>query len=395
MVRPFDRRGSLILESLATHSIDEIVAAFDGVLTRAQITAFLDERRREGLLDDGLRLEADLVPDRSLPDLLSAPLRVYYSVTGACNLRCLHCVSGPRPASIRESELTLDDIMRLFDEMAMLGVFEVNVGGGEPFARPDIADLLREGSLKGLAMSVTTNGLLLTREKARLLAEIPLRCLAVSLDGASRATHEAIRGKGTFDGALEAIRIAKEETGHRVILQFTMMKHNLHELEAIFELAEQSAADALGVAVLRPAGTALSHPNLWVSGEEFALSVRRLHDLSRDFPMQVHLPITLAPDYPRRLYRGFGCGAARLNCHLDAMGRYSPCNYFEESGVAGSLQSVWLEGPAFRRLRELEGNDECLRCPHYDNCRGFCRASALAQAGDLNAPDTLCVHLLA
>ena len=97
-----------------------------------------------------------------------ASLRV--SVTDRCNMRCRYCMPEDEYVWLpRESILTFEEIARLAQVFAGLGVHKVRLTGGEPLLRQDLATLVemitRVGGLTDLAL--TTNGLLLAKQ-ARL-----------------------------------------------------------------------------------------------------------------------------------------------------------------------------------------------------------------------------------
>ena len=71
---------------------------------------------------------------------LRAPVNVTWEMTLKCNLRCKHCLS----ASGKEApqELSFGECCRTIDRLAAMKVFQVNIGGGEPFIRDDFLDLL-------------------------------------------------------------------------------------------------------------------------------------------------------------------------------------------------------------------------------------------------------------
>lgn len=70
-------------------------------------------------------------------------------------------------------------------------------GGGEPLTRPDLLDILEYGKNKQLAVSVVSNGLLLTKEYIEQLNTKNLDTFWISLDGLER-NHELLIGKGTY-----------------------------------------------------------------------------------------------------------------------------------------------------------------------------------------------------
>ena len=95
---------------------------------------------------------------------LSAPVNVTWEITQRCNMHCVHCLSDAGPAA--EDELSTQECRDLVDQMAALNVFQVNVGGGEPFVREDFLDLVSYAHAKGLVTCVSTNGMLIDQTLA-------------------------------------------------------------------------------------------------------------------------------------------------------------------------------------------------------------------------------------
>mgnify|MGYP003654875790 CR=1 FL=1 len=93
-------------------------------------SSFLATLQREGILDPSGRLAARLVPDRSHPDQLSAPLTVYLGATEGCNLACSHCQADSAPGALRPVERELMEA--LFREQHELGAMQVHVTGSRP-----------------------------------------------------------------------------------------------------------------------------------------------------------------------------------------------------------------------------------------------------------------------
>ena len=127
---------------------------------------------------------------------MSAPLKISMNITKKCNLRCKQCFSSS--GVIQNVELTTDDLKKLFDDMNKYGTFFICIGGGEPFTRPDLFEILEYGKSKQLAISVVSNGLLINEETIEKLNDCLLDTLWISLDGL-KENHESLRGVGTFD----------------------------------------------------------------------------------------------------------------------------------------------------------------------------------------------------
>lgn len=106
------------------------------------------------------------------------------SVTDRCNLRCAYCMPADHVHWIpREDLLSRDEILRVVEAGAKIGLRKIRLTGGEPLVRPDIVELVGEiASLDGIEeVSLTTNGMLLEKLAPRL-AQAGLRRVNVSLD---------------------------------------------------------------------------------------------------------------------------------------------------------------------------------------------------------------------
>ena len=137
-------------------------------------------------------------------DALGRPLRdLRISVTDRCNFRCTYCmpreIYGPDFAFLPHAQLlTFEEIARLGRLFAVLGVEKIRLTGGEPLVRRDLELLV--GMLSAIDgiddLALTTNGALLTPEKARRLKEAGLQRVTISLDSLDDEVFRAINGVG-------------------------------------------------------------------------------------------------------------------------------------------------------------------------------------------------------
>ncbi len=150
---------------------------------------------------------------------------VWFQVAGTiCNLRCHHCFISCSPENDSFRFLSLETCVRYLEESKTLGAKEYYFTGGEPFANPQMCDIL-EATLRYGPATVLTNatlfrdGTLDRMEALRRDASYPLE-LRVSLDGHSAEMNDPIRGEGTFDRTMEGIRKLVER-GFRPIITIT------------------------------------------------------------------------------------------------------------------------------------------------------------------------------
>ena len=133
-------------------------------------------------------------------DTLNRPLHdLRISVTDRCNFRCTYCmpkeVFGRDYAFLpRDQLLSFEEITRLTRLFVGLGVEKVRLTGGEPLLRRDFEKLV--GMLAGIDglndIAMTTNGSLLTPERARALKSAGLNRITVSLDSLDDATFRSM-----------------------------------------------------------------------------------------------------------------------------------------------------------------------------------------------------------
>jgi MoaA/NifB/PqqE/SkfB family radical SAM enzyme len=167
---------------------------------------------------------------------IKTPLIVGWAVTHACNRACSYCARFKRD----EREMTKDEALRLVDEMAAGGVRRMTLTGGEPLMRKDLGEIIHRAVDRGIAVKVNSNGGLVANRLADLA---PIAALTLSVDGPA-PVHDALRGPGAFDEAIEAAEAARQA---RIPLSFAAVinARNITSLNFILDLAGKHQARAL------------------------------------------------------------------------------------------------------------------------------------------------------
>lgn len=159
---------------------------------------------------------------------------VVWNCTRRCNLKCIHCYAQSRDIEYK-GELTTEEGKALIDDLASFGAPVILFSGGEPLMRKDLPTLAHYAKEKGMRAVISTNGTLISKEKAKVLKEIGLSYVGVSLDGMEE-TNDKFRGeKGAFKNAIKGIRNCLGE-GIKVGLRFTINKRNAQDIPDIFDL---------------------------------------------------------------------------------------------------------------------------------------------------------------
>ncbi|NTW76983.1 MAG: 12,18-didecarboxysiroheme deacetylase [Syntrophaceae bacterium] len=168
---------------------------------------------------------------------------VVWNMTRRCNLKCIHCYSNSADHDYPD-ELTTEEGKKLIADLAAFGSPVMLFSGGEPLMRQDLFELAQYATDKGMRAVISTNGTLITEEVAAKLKEIGLSYVGVSLDGLEK-THDRFRGKkGAFAAAIEGIRNCRK-AGVKVGIRFTVNKHNLPDVPAMFELLRKEKIERM------------------------------------------------------------------------------------------------------------------------------------------------------
>lgn len=321
---------------------------------------------------------------------LRAPVNVTWEITMRCNLNCVHCLSDS--GNVDPQELSSDECKRLIDQLSSLKVFQVNIGGGEPFIRKDFLDLLHYSHEKGLVTCVSTNGLVIDSALAARLSKFNMLYLQLSLDGATAEINDPIRGEGTYSRILEAASHLKQ---NQVPFSFNtvLTRLNYHQLDDLRELAAGFGSE-LRVSRFRPSGrgkdsrkllSPLSHQL-----EAFA-DWLEAHDLVRTGDSF----FCLTSENRRR--KGLDmCGAAKMTCCISPSGEVYPCAFLQEVPFsAGNVRDkgfkeMWDHSPVFYQMRNLDVA-ACKSCLRFESCRGGCPAMAYHTYQNINLPDPECL----
>ncbi len=253
---------------------------------------------------------------------------IIFSVTARCNLKCIMC---DIPAS-RGVELPTGVLFSALEDAAALGASTAVFSGGEPLLRRDIFELAEFSRKLGLNACLTSNGCLIDEEAAGRIADSGVNVVNVSLEG-DRQVHERLRGAGTYDKALLALRLLRAR-GVETTIASTVSRYNYSSLEHIVELAGETGATTLK---FQPFSRIFVSPGRNCS--EFLLGeveagiamdiLRNIHKLCGQRGISVN-PLPYLERIPAYLSRGIGgsaasCRALFSSCPVDSSGKVFPC----------------------------------------------------------------------
>ena len=166
----------------------------------------------------------------------SKPLTLLLLVNKGCNLRCSFC-------DLWEGKelVPVDKAVRLFDEARAIGTRTVVLTGGEPLLHPGLFTMVRAAKDRGMGVNVTTNGTLVERHYAALLAS-GVDSLSFSIDGLPE-THDRLRGqKGAHRRTWHALLKTLHDRKIGANVYFVVTNQNVRELVAVWEEVRRAGA---------------------------------------------------------------------------------------------------------------------------------------------------------
>ncbi len=356
----------------------------------------------------------------------TSPMRIlrmlFWETTVRCNLACAHC----RRLESNEAgvaDLSTDQGEALIDELAELGRRQPQMpvlvfSGGEPFCRRDLFTLMERARQQGIILALATNGTTINREKAQQIRDSGVARVSVSLDGATAEVHDRMRQiPGAFDRALEGIRHL-HDAGVPFQINVTLTKQNVHQLEAVYELAKSLGAVAVHIFMLVPVGCGQV-----LAGTDM-LSPQQYEQIMRDICAlesrgEIQIKVTCGPHYERikrqsvrsapvRAYQetphgvttnphpqSKGCLAGLGVLFVSHRGDVYPCGYLPVNCgniLEKRLIEIWDSSGDLARMRDvaaLEG--KCGVCEYKQVCGG-CRARAFGMTGNYMGEEPFCAY---
>lgn len=329
---------------------------------------------------------------------------LFFELTDACNLCCLHCGSSASPD--RNTFLPFEGIRKVLDRVAEAyapGKIMICLSGGEPMLHPDFFRIIEYSKRLGFLCGVTTNGTLITPAAAEQLCRSGIDSVTFSLDGL-KESHNYLRNRPwAYDKTIAGIQNLVKANDGRITTQVTTVIHrkNFSQLDALYDLMVSLHLDSWRVINMEPMGRALENQDILLDRAQ----LRSLMDFIEEKRFDPKTPIEvtygcahyLGLDYEHMVRDAyFLCGSGTFVASVLCNGDIYSCLDIERRPelVQGNIAhddfvDVWENRfQAFRQDRSLLSR-KCQDCEHRKFCRGD---SAHTWNFDRNEP-TYCMKL--
>ncbi len=207
------------------------------------------------------------------------PSQIIIDVTQKCNLACIHCPHKEflKTDAYKGQNLNLKLHEKLIDQVALdgLGICQYvrYTANGEPLLHPKIDDILEYAcKYSKTKVNLTTNGMLLTKEKAQKFLDFGIDAIDISIDAFYNETYEKIRKKGNLKtvrtNVLNLLELIKQNNYKtKVILSFVEQPLNQGEAEFFKQFWESIGAHFVIIRELHSAGGAKENIKEYINKE--------------------------------------------------------------------------------------------------------------------------------
>ena len=384
---------------------DAAHAAFDGKYGAADVSEVLSD------IDELIKKEqlfAPMDPNYEIaiedkPYIKALCLNIAHD----CNLRCKYCFAGQGGYGKWRMLMSFDVARRAVDFLiAHSGPrkhCEMDFFGGEPLMNWHVicqtVSYIREQEKKHdkiIKLSLTTNGMLLDKEKVRYLTENHI-ALILSLDG-RREMHDRMRpgvnGEGTYDRILKNLQYCvRHRDGEEYYVRGTYTRYNLDFATDVVDMVDKgfpalSMEPVVGDASESYAIQKEDLPKIFAEYEKLAkIFIAREEEGHPFFYFHFNMDLWRGPCLPKRLR---GCGAGHEYLAVVPNGDFYPCHQFvgRDGYVIGNVYEGLKNMKMMREFREnhVFTKPECVECWARFFCSGGCHANNETYAGDIHKP---------
>lgn len=343
---------------------------------------------------------------------------VVWNMTRRCNLKCVHCYAKATSVTGKD-EISTEQAKEIIADLAAYGAPVMLFSGGEPLVREDLTELASFATEKGMRAVISTNGTLITPQKARELKAVGLSYVGISLDGMEQV-HDQFRAvPGSFKKALQGIANCQAE-GLKVGLRFTINRRNVAEIPGIFRLLRDLEIPRACFYHLVYSGRGSSLIQEDLNHQETRDVLDLIMDKTRELfaagkPKEIltvdnhadgpYVWMRLKREDPERAEDVFkllqfneGNNSGRGIACISWDGKVHADQFWREHVFGNVLQrpfsQIW-DDPKIELLHKLKDKKahvggRCAKCSHLAICGGNFRARAEAWHGDIWAEDPAC-----
>lgn len=351
----------------------------------------------------------------------SLPYAFALKVTQSCNLRCKHCFYYENADFYnKNNELSTEEFYKLVDFLVDdLNILILTLTGGEPFVRDDFLDILSYIKSKNIPVRIQTNATLINEDivlKLRDILDLKNDLIHISLEGADRESNDALRGVGTFDKVIYAIKLLRQ---HKISVQIntTLTALSAPKMPQILELCQDLNVSSLDIGKFKVCNEKqkdleLNDEDLFNYSLELLTAIKNYPNLKVAYKalslfdfLKTSDGQAIVEDYIKETNYPVNLENKCLSCHrherltMSSEGDLFLCSFDDsEKAVLGNIREkdfmeIWeqrFENPYFQERNSK--TIKCKNCKFLGLCKGGCIVNAFKKFGDINMPDSECPY---
>jgi radical SAM protein with 4Fe4S-binding SPASM domain len=322
---------------------------------------------------------------------MNYPSYIQLYPTLRCNQSCSFCFNRNVKSNLYR-DMNAEYAYMLSDMLKKIGIFEIDILGGEPMLIPWIKDFAEYATGSGIALNISTNGSL--PDIVEQFKGIRTNYLNVgfSIQGFSK-THNALTMSNNFSKAITGLE-RMIATGKNPIVKSILLQENVNEIYGLVSyLAELGLRkyyllheDIIG---RKKSVNCFSFPEFW----------KFYSNLKADMKGILNIGFVTASGFYEHGSQPQGrCDAGAKKIAILPDGSVFPCNLFAGFGefcigniFKDGIEKIW-GSPILEPFRRSNRGNTCMKinCDHYLTCRGGCPAHSYYFYGTLDMADSRC-----
>lgn len=300
--------------------------------------------------------------------------KVFFDITSLCNANCLYCFTNSVNSLPSNNELTTSDIKTIIDKLVNFNVKSISIGGGEPFLRNDICEIIDYIDNR-IDISITSNGSIMNEDIITRLKNSNIK-LTISLDSINKYEFSKVRKGLNLDLILKNIDLLLKNKSIKdnISIRATITTSNLENLNNLYNLiyyCENNGIKKLKINSTNNFGRAKNNNYLI---PDFNLFSDKLNNLctfinSHNFNLNIILPI--------KKYLNTNsyqiCSLGNSSLYINSIGDIFPCAFTEgaiklDNILNDSSNRLFIPNEPFNH-----NNNFCNKCPihRYDKNNTF------------------------
>lgn len=307
---------------------------------------------------------------------IATPINACFEITKRCPLKCLHCYND---SGIKKAyEMDLAEVKTVLNKLSELGVQKLMITGGEPVVRSDFLEIVEYACSRFIAVSIASNGYLITDDIAKGLAKYKKKLVVqISVDGIE-AHHNKIRGlSDSYEKAITAIKLLCQNEIPTIVAT-TLNNENFPDMEEVARIVCEAGALQLSFAITTSQGRAReNHLAYGIDMDQLLSRMRRLHEIYIEKGMYIQIDSDTVGEKLKGSHTGCGAGISQIAVREN--GDVSPCLcFFYTYGnlLRDNIEQIfnYENVSCFEHLPRPSASI-CGECEEYENCQG-CPARA-------------------